>query len=252
MATLSRRTLSAACRIIAEWSHTAIDELFYENEVPAGLDPGGNRVNRIMGVFKRYEGANDTQMLTQLLESAMLRMRNESRQELQEALGRDGFVFVNGDLVDSEPQSQENRSAMEAILQKHAGDVDVDTLKHHLRESINLFRQEKWDSSISHCRNFVEQLLSDIAGCIAASRSETPSLSRPAQVRDYLESTGFFDPAERKKLVDGVYGYFSEEGSHPGISSQSAARVSNSILSSFGLYLVEKLDSWKSGHLGLK
>jgi hypothetical protein len=47
--------------------------------------------------------------------------------------------------------------------------------------------------------------------------------------------------------VDGVYGYFSDEGAHPGISTHSAARVSKSILLAFAFYVLEKYDAWKTG-----
>lgn len=252
MATLSRRTLGLACRLIAEKSHTDIRQLFYENEVPPELDHGSNRLNRVLNVFQYFEENGNVNVLLALIESAMTLLNEEDRAQLADALLHDGLGVVDEKLLDAEPESQENRSVMEAMLDRHVDELDIATLRHHLHEGTDLFRQEKWDSSITHCRNFVEQLLADIAQCIATDRSESPNISRPAQVRDYLESVGFFDSAERKKLVDGVYGYFSEEGPHPGISTQSAARISNSILASFGLYVVEKLDAWKSGELRLK
>jgi len=114
---------------------------------------------------------------------------------------------------------------------------------HHLDENTTLYSQGKWDSSISHARNFVEQLLSDIAEHIKASKKDSTDLSKPFKIREYLQTVGFFDESERKKLVEGIYGFFSEEGSHPGISSEGAARACNQMLQAIGLYLLEKYES---------
>ena len=65
-------------------------------------------------------------------------------------------------------------------------------------------------------------------------------------VRQYLQDAGFLDEAEKKKLTDGVYGFFSGEGSHPGISKQSTARVCMHILWAFSYYLLEKFKHWKA------
>lgn len=251
MATLSRRTLAVVTKILACWSHTELRQFFYENEVPDQIDRGSNRLNRVLNVFGYYEQKHDTQMLMRLIESAVQQFHPEAREEAENALLRDGFGVVDGRLLNAEPQSQENRTVVDALLDKYSDDFNTTTLQHHLHESIDLFRQEKWDSSISHCRNFVEQLLRDIADVIAQSRSEQPNLSRLVLAREYLKKVRFFDKGEKERLVDGVYGYFSEEGSHPGLSTQSAARVSNAILSSFALYVLEKYDSWKSGRLAL-
>ena len=47
------------------------------------------------------------------------------------------------------------------------------------------------------------------------SQKETPDLSKPVLVRNYLVHSNFPEDHERKRLIDGVYGYLSEEGSHP-------------------------------------
>ena len=112
-------------------------------------------------------------------------------------------------------------------------------------EAEELFHLAKWDASVGQARNFVEQLLADVAGYSAGQKRESPDLSRPVRTRDYLERIGFFDENERKKLVDGVYGHLSDEGSHPGIGRQSTARICLSVLWNFGFYVLEKLETWK-------
>jgi hypothetical protein len=180
-----------------------------------------------------------------LVQTALNRTADgEMRKKLEDALMRDGFVEANQELVAEESRAIEHKTALEQLVNKLATNLTAPTLQHHLREAEQLFRLDKWDSSIGQARNFVEQLLTDIAGAISKSRHETPDLTKPVLVRNYLEDCGFFDETERKKLVDGVYGYFSNEGSHPGISNQSTARVCLSVLWTFGFYLLEKLDAW--------
>ena len=132
-----------------------------------------------------------------------------------------------------------------ALIERYKGELDTETLGHHLRECIDLFGQEKWDSSIGHARNFVEQLLGDVADAVAKRKGDTPNFDKPVLVRKYMHDAGFFSKAEHEKLANGVYGYFSEEGSHPGISTQSAATVCLQILLAFGRFVVEKFETWK-------
>ncbi len=250
MATLSRRTLGVATRKIADWDRARIVHFFYEYDVPDQLVTGSSKIAMVLNVFKGLEEAEQYDKLFELVQAALPMMYTEDiRRELEAALLRDGFAVVDGTLAEADPETTEQRTAVEGLILKYQGDLNVGTLLHHLTESIDLFRQERWDSSVAHCRNFVEQLLEDIGRCIAQARNETPDLSRPVRVRQYLQDVGFFDQAERQKLVDGVYGYFSEEGSHPGISTQSAARVANAILASFAFYILEKFEAWKTGEL---
>jgi hypothetical protein len=251
MPTLSRKTVGIAIRIMERWPRTMTEHFLFENGVPDDFISGSSKLDLLLGVFRSLERTKSQQMSLQLIEAALLKLQDSSRAELEQALFRDGFTTVGGRVVDAEPELADNRTAVEALLDRYPSDFDLPTLKHHWEETVDLFRQERWDSSVAHCRNFVEQLLLDIARSIATDRSETPDLPRPVRVRDYLEEVGFFDHAERERLVNGVYGYFSEQGSHPGISTQSAARVSNSILASFALYVLEKHDAWRRGELSL-
>lgn len=251
MATLSRKTIGTTMRLIEDWARIDIEQFFYENDVPDELVVGSSKLAMVMNVFKELDRRNEEHVILDLIKEALPDLHEERQQELKQCLQRDGFVVDQHAIIDAEPDAGGQRSAIAALLDKYEDDLDVPTLSHHLRECEDLFRQERWDSSIGHCRNFVEQLLNDVASSLAAARNDQHNLSRPHHVREYLQTVGFFDESERRKLVDGVYGYFSEEGSHPGISTHSAARISKSILLSFAFYVLEKLDAWKSGGLHL-
>lgn len=167
----------------------------------------------------------------------------EDTARIERALMADGFVVADGRVVPGQPDEEEVADAVRELVGSHE-EFDRETILHHLAECEDLYVQEKWDSSIGQARNAVEQLLNDIASALAQERGDSPSLSQPRNVRGYLESIDFLDDTERKRLIDGVYGYLSDEGSHPGISDQSSARVSRLLIKGIVFYLIEKYDGW--------
>ncbi len=171
---------------------------------------------------------------------------SDERLRLEEALLSDGFILESGKIREETAISvQEEKGALEALIERNQ-ELNKSILLQHLKDNLDLYQEGKWHPSIGEARSFVEQLLWDIAHCLAKRRSETPELERPVKVRDYLQKCGFFDDDERKRLVDGVYGYLSEEGSHPGLSEQSTARLTMIVLLSFGFYVIEKFEVIKA------
>lgn len=245
MATLSRKTLGITISCLGIWSRTKIDHFLYELDIPNELAVGDSKTRLLLNVFQGLEEWEENDLLRKVVFATLERLTHESYRSLKAALQMDGFVVDGEAIAEDVPVAEENRTSLEMLLNRHSEELDVETLTHHLKENIDLFRQEKWDSAIGHARNFVEQLLKDIAIAIAGNKNENPDLRRPVTVREYLQTCGFFDEAEKRKLVDGIYGYFSEEGSHPGISEQSTARVCMHILWAFAYYILEKFEDWK-------
>lgn len=245
MAILSRKTCSVLMELLdTRLSRTKIEKVFYEAEIPNSLLSGGSKMELLLNVFRRLEDQQDYDRLLAVVRAGIRQLPSDNRKIMEAALLRDGFVSNDGDVVPDESLAAEHKTALEGLAAKHSHLLNVATLLHHLHQAEELFRLEKWDASIGQARNFVEQLLTDIANHAAKVKAESPDLSKPFKIRDYLEQVGFFDTAERKKLVDGVYGYFSDEGSHPGIGRQSTARVCLSTLWNFGFYVLEKLETW--------
>jgi hypothetical protein len=246
MATLSRKTLGIVIRCMERWSRSEIDLFLYEHGVPNELIQGDSKKSILLSLFRVLEDREEYgQLLQTIVSDVLARLSADDRLWLQESLQCDGFVTLDGTLAPDVPVAEENRTALAMLIHKHADDLDAKTLSHHLENTLDLFKNEKWDVSVGQARNFVEQLLDDIAKAIAKVRKESPDLSKPLKVREYLQACGFFDDSEKKKLVDGVYGYFSKEGSHPGISEQSTARVCMHILWAFAYYILEKFEEWK-------
>jgi len=245
MATLSRKTLGITISCLGRWSRAKIDHFIYELGIPDQLAVGDTKTRLLLNIFRELESEGREDLLRTIVFQALPQLQSDDQAWLKEALMKDGFVVGSGSVSEDVPVAEENRTSLELLANRHADELDIETLTHHLKENIDLFRQEKWDSSIGHARNFVEQLLKDIARAIAGNKNENPDLSRPVTVREYLQTCGFFDEAEKRKLVEGIYGYFSEEGSHPGISEQSTARVCMHILWAFAYYILEKFEDWK-------
>lgn len=241
MAILSRKTCALAIELLSTRTATELDLLFYKCEVPKNIIVGTSKKATVLNVFQHLE-AFDPDLRLKIIEAAVNELPPDYSIKLKKALARDGFTVEGDAIIPDEPIAQEHKTALEALVFKHTSKVEATTLLHHLKEAEEHYKNGKWDSSIGQARNFVEQLLKDIATRIAQTKSETPLLDKPLKVRDYLQNTGFFDTDERKKLVDGVYGYLSGEGSHPGISNQSTARVCLSVLWNFGYYVIEKFD----------
>lgn len=246
MAVLSRKTCSEVIDLLdARVTRTTIQKLFYDVEIPDQFVVGNNKKELLLNVFRWLERQQDYhRMFSIVKESLSLFTLEEDQRKIRAALLRDGFVGIDGELAADENLATEHKSALEQLVAKHSSKLTTPTLLHHLRQAEEFFREGRWDASVGQARNFVEQLLTDIARYIANDRHESPNFSRPVLIRDYLEAVGFFDQGERKKLVDGVYGYFSEEGAHPGVGEQSVARVSLSILWNFGFYVMEKIETW--------
>lgn len=245
MATLSRKTLGITISCLEKWSRSKIDHFLYELDIPNELAVGDSKTRLLLNVFRGLESKEREDLMRTIVFEALPCLQRDNQAWLKEALMKDGFVVDNGAVAEDVPIAEENRTSLELLVNRHDEDLDTRTLTHHLKENIDLFRQEKWDSAIGHARNFVEQLLKDIARAIAGHKNDNPDLRRPVTVREYLQTCGFFDEAEKRKLVDGIYGYFSEEGSHPGISEQSTARVCMHILWAFAYYILEKFEDWK-------
>lgn len=245
MATLSRKTLGILISCLKGWSRVAIDHFLYELDIRDELAVGDSKTRLLLNVFRGLESEEQEGLLRRIVFEALPQLKRDEKAWLKEALMKDGFVIDGETIAEDVTVAEDNRSSLEMLVDRNAEYLDMGTLTHHLKESIDLYKQEKWDSSIGHARNFVEELLEDIAKAIAAKNNESQGLRRAVRVRDYLEKTGFLDEAERRKLVDGVYGYFSEEGSHPGISEQSAARVCMHVLWAFSYYILEKFEDWK-------
>jgi hypothetical protein len=142
----------------------------------------------------------------------------------------DGYTFAGTTLLAPEEDALDAEEEAGA-LQRLYGDLHLgasETAMHHLRLSEEHYLAGRWDDSIGNSRKFLECVLCEVARRHSmVNRSETLAegvASRPARVRDYLESAGLIETQEKKTLAS-IYGLLSETGGHPYMAQNEQARL---------------------------
>ena len=213
--------------------------------------PGG-RLGYLTRILEKLdeEDANRLQVVLQEL-AAQLRQLDRSKgiESLKDALLAIGFELADdGRINPSEILTEETEEVgdyLDELIKANEDSLDVTTLRHHLDQHRSLYGQgTSPGAAAGEAREFTEQLLADIANAIAEVRNHTPNLKRPFLVRDYLQKEKFFSEDERKRLVDGVYGFLSEVGAHPGIKDTTMGRMARIVFLNFGVYLLEKFQAF--------
>lgn len=245
MGTFTYKSISVIIDHLKDRWRNDIDHFLETHGVPSQLfvdrPQSSSKLALLRDVFKNLVENENTPILKGIVEAVLLDKTFFQKDSLEKALQADGFNIKDGKLLAGPVSTTEERTALELMIERNSH-LTRETLLHHLKENHDLYTLGKWDASIGQARNFIEQVLLDIARYVAGQRGDNPDVSKPVKVRDYLENVNFFEKHERKKLIDGVYGYLSEEGSHPGISEQRVAQVCRIISLTLGQYLIEKLE----------
>jgi hypothetical protein len=102
-----------------------------------------------------------------------------------------------------------------------------------------------YKTCVDQIRSFFAELLNETAEKIAGMRGETLAKANidtkyPVQVRKYLEDTGFFSQQFRT-LVDGLYKFMSDEGTHTLGATRDVARIARNIAVEIGLLITKRL-----------
>lgn len=142
----------------------------------------------------------------------------------------DGYVYKNGLLyqVDSSViDEKEEQSYLESLVDQLSL-PDKEVIKHHIKNAEEHYVSGKWDDSIANSRKFLEAILAQVAEAMnlkkySASLSSA-RLSRPVEVRDYLEREQLIETKEKEATAK-VYGLLSGTGSHPYIAQKDQARL---------------------------
>ena len=102
-----------------------------------------------------------------------------------------------------------------------------------------------YKTCVDQVRSFFAELLNETAEKIATRRGETLAEAKvdskyPAEVRGYLQKTDFFSEPF-KKLVDGLYAFMSDEGTHTLGATKDVARIARNIAIEIGLLITKRL-----------
>ena len=150
-------------------------------------------------------------------------------QELQRRLELDGYIYREGELL--QPQGdvlnvEAERGALQALFGR-ARLARSDDAFRFLQLGEEHFLAERWSDCIANVRKFFELTLQEGARSLSAFRGSAlhdSQLSRPVEVRQYLETEGLFERKERE-VVDKIYGLLSETGAHPYMAESDQARL---------------------------
>jgi hypothetical protein len=102
-----------------------------------------------------------------------------------------------------------------------------------------------YKTSVDQVRSFFAELLNETAERVAARRGESLVTAKvdtkyPFQVRKYLQETGFFSD-QFKTLVEGLYKFMSDEGTHTLGATKDVARIARNIAIEIGLLITKRL-----------
>jgi hypothetical protein len=174
--------------------------------------------------------------------------------KLQRRLELDGYIYKEGvllqqggDVLDVETE----RNALQALFQqaKLARSQDASRF---LQLGEEHFVAERWSDCIANVRKFFELVLQEGARVLAASRGAPLAdelLSRPVEVRQYLEREGLFERKERE-VIDKVYGLLSETGAHPYMAESDQARLLRQLGLTIAQFVLLRLVAALSGGSG--
>lgn len=213
---------------------------------------GGGRLGFLDRVLRTLN-EDDPDRLHVVLQELVFRLDQRGSvgetSQLNSALRENGFEVASDgrirptEILDGE--TEQLGDYLDELLAANQGRLTIETLRYHLAQHRTLYAQGTAPGAAAGAaRQFIEQLLTDIASAIALARGEKPNLSRPVLVRNYLRDQEFFSADELKRLVEGIYGYLSEVGAHPGVTDVTAGRMARIVCLNFGVYLLEKFQAF--------
>lgn len=141
----------------------------------------------------------------------------------------DGYILKDGVLLQQQEDilNVEQEKGMLQRLFETARLGRAEDAFEFLRLGEEHFIAGRWSDCISNVRKFFELTLREGAQALAQACGTTLSaetLSRPVEVRQFLEREGLFERKERESL-DKVYGLLSETGAHPYMAESDQARL---------------------------
>lgn len=212
---------------------------------------GGGRLGYLERVLEELDDGHPDHLhrvLRELVARLYQRQLTEKLERISIALRERGFRVEDGAIIPTEILAEETQRTgdyLDELIARHADRLTVAVLQHHLQQHRDLYALgTSPGAAVVEARQFVEQLLRDIAVAIAADQGGSPDLTQPVRVRQYLRDATFFDQEELNRLVNGIYGYLSG-AAHPGIADTSIGRLARAIFLNFGVYLLEKFQNYR-------
>ncbi|MBN8224578.1 MAG: hypothetical protein J0L89_07160 [Xanthomonadales bacterium] len=170
-----------------------------------------------------------------------------SAEKLLRRLELDGYLYRDGELMQqqSDVLNVEEETGVLNSLFSRAGLARAADAFEFLRLGEEHFVAGRWSDCISNVRKFFELTLQEGARSLGAKRGESlneASLSRPMDVRQYLERQGLFERKERES-IDKLYGLLSETGAHPYMAESDQARLLRQLSLTLSQFVLLRLEA---------
>jgi hypothetical protein len=193
-------------------------------------------------IIRRWEAGRDISALGAVAETLS---------KCQKSLQLDGYVLRGETLLVPEAEVLEvpEETGVLRGLYDELGLLNRETAFHHLALSEEHYLAGRWDDSISNSRKFLEGVLQEVAASHhAAGGNQLPeaTYTRPARVRDYLESGGLLESKE-KEALSSVYGLLSQTGGHPYMARSDQARLLRHLALTLSQFVMLRLKGSRRG-----
>jgi hypothetical protein len=210
-----KKGLKAAERTLPSGAPTASDRIGFTGNTRDRFNQMQSSVNYIRSQVSKVQYLR---LKKQLMESANFEI-NQDRDRLLEHLGALGFS---------------------AKLTEFLKFAEVEFAK--AQDAFS------YKTCIDQIRSFFAELLTETAEKVAASRGDTLKKvgvdpKYPAQVREYLERTGFFSE-QFKTLVTGLYRFMSDAGTHTLGATKDVGRIARNIAIEIGLLITKRVEEF--------
>lgn len=141
---------------------------------------------------------------------------------------------------------QEEQTYLEHLIGK-VSLSDEAVIKHHIKLAEEHYVNGRWDDSIANSRKFLEAILAQVADAFNlkkyGSNLSANKLSRPVEIRDYLEREKLIELKE-KKAISETYGLLSGTGSHPYIAEKDQARLMWHLALTFSQFVLLRYEGY--------
>ncbi|MCH7573751.1 MAG: hypothetical protein IIA59_01375 [Candidatus Marinimicrobia bacterium] len=253
----SNKTTDALAHFIANNNSTpGIRSLFLAVSVPSELDDGTSKLDRALNVcinLANNQVANASAIFNDLMSEAVYRSRDllnsdfsghEECVRLVQCLRSDGYDIQNGEIVGFDfPDEQVTEEV--SVIEQRLKSRGMDDVAIHMDQAHQNYIDQNYEASNAMLRSALEGTINHIAIIKAGSEAyiprSNPKFLAPRDYRNYLEVSGFLE-SDEMDLLNRFYGYASQDGSHPGISSEPECRLRRLFTIALVQYLLEKLE----------
>jgi len=243
-----RTILHLSTHLANKYTFTQIRDLFIDlklssyDKIDELMHPPMSKNNLCMTILNEENIDTNDIIFDELLKRTIKGAKNELKQAL-ELDGWDitdyGVASLAGELA--EPSVEHN------VLIDMLNNRGMSDIVSYLKQSFDNYTDQNYESANAMIRTALEAIVGKTAELVSQDRHETiprnnPHHHQPADHRKYLKNSGFLDNQEYELLTK-TYSYCSTDGSHPGLSDQTDARLRRFFIVGICLFYLEKLES---------